>query len=161
MKLTDLIRLEKQVHDYGHWASGDIDRAAWPMRKKKLRQSSDWYWRVIRLTAGDDRHLRILLKLNPGIEQFYAILGEVSGDGIAVLCSHDLHTSHGDWHCHATLGKVEDVFVGAWRDKDSLRRWPEYSGVSRVVFEVTRGSALQVAATLYRFDMPPQAEMFG
>ena len=131
------------------------------MRKKKLKQSNDWSRRVIRLTVGDDRHLRVLLKLNPGIEQFYAILGEVSGDGIAVLCSHDLHTSHGNWHCHATLREVEDVFVGAWRDKDSLRRWPEYSGDSTVVFEVTRRTALEVSATLYRFEMPPQAEMFG
>jgi len=160
MKLTDLIRADKTVNDYGYWASGDIDRAQWPMRKKKLKQSRDWQWRVVSLNAGPDHGLRVLLKLNPGIEQYYAILGEVHDHGMSVLCSHELHTSHGNWHCHATIREIEDVFVGAWRDRDSLRRWPDYSGDSTVVFDVDRQTALARAATLYRFALPPQTELF-
>lgn len=161
MKLADLIREKKHVDDFGHWSSGDIDRAAWPMRKKKLRQSRDWQWRVIRMHTAANRQLRVLLKLNAGIEQFYAVLGEVHRDGVSVLCSHDLHTSHGDWHCHLTVKGIDDVFVGAWRDRDSLRRWPEYSGDSRVVFDVDKMKALERAAALYRFDLPLQREFFA
>ena len=66
-----------------------------------------------------------------------------------------------NWHCHATVVDVDDVFVGAWRDNDSHRRWPSYTGESTVVFDVDRKSALERSARLYRFDLPAQAEMFG
>lgn len=56
---------------------------------------------------------------------------------------------------------VGDVFVGVWRDNDSHRRWPSYTGESTVVFDVDRKSALERSARLYRFDLPAQAEMFG
>lgn len=159
MKLADVIKAEKRVDDFGVWKKGDIERSSWPMKKKKLKQSPDWFWRVVSLSLGE-RQLRVLLRLNPDIEQFYSILGEVRTDSIAVLCSHELHTSHGNWHCHATMRRVDDVFAGAWRDKDSHRRWPSYSGESMVVFDVDRKSALERSARLYRFDLPAQAEMF-
>lgn len=161
MKLADLIKTNKHVTDYGRWMCGDIDRASWPMRKKKLRQSTDWSWRAVCMSSPDGRQLRVLLRLNPGIERFYAVLGEVRGDSIAILCSHELHTSHGNWHCHVTVVDVDDVFVGVWRDNDSHRRWPSYTGESTVVFDVDRKSALERSARLYRFDLPAQAEMFG
>ena len=128
------------------------------MRKKKLRQSVDWSWRVVSVTAAG-RDLRVLLKLNVQIEQFYAVLGEVRGDGIAVLCSHDLHTSHGNWHCHAATIEVQDVFAGVWRDVNALRKWPSYNGDCQVVFDVDRAKAMVLAAKLYRFDVPAQAEL--
>lgn len=159
MKLADLIRASKSVKDYGQWCSGDIDRASWPMRRKKLKQSRDWSWRVVYLNAGEGRDLRVLLKLNTGIERFHAVLGEVHEGGMAILCSHELHTSHGNWHCHATMREVENVLIGVWRDTDSLRRWPEYSGVTTVDFDVDRQAALEKAAKLYRFDLPRQSEM--
>lgn len=159
MKLADLIRTQKEVDDYGAWSNGDIARASWPMRKKKLKQSKDWQWRVVSLRTPCSRSLRVLLKLNSGIERFYAVLGEVHDDGISVLCSHELHTSHGNWHCHATTKEIEDVFVGVWRDKDSLRRWPDYSGVTTVSFDVDKEVAMTKAANLYRFDLPPQREL--
>lgn len=102
----------------------------------------------------------MLLRLNPSLEQFYAVLGEVRGDGIAVLCSHELHTSHGNWHCHASVVSVDDVLLGVWRDRDSQRRWPSYSGESTVNFDVDRKTALERSAALYRFDLPAQKEMF-
>lgn len=160
MKLAALIRAGKSVSDYGNWISGDIDRASWPMRRKKLKLSSDWSWRVICLSSACGRQLRVLLRLNPSLEQFYAVLGEVRGDGIAVLCSHELHTSHGNWHCHASVVSVDDVLLGVWRDRDSQRRWPSYSGESTVNFDVDRKTALERSAALYRFDLPAQKEMF-
>ncbi|MGB6228689.1 MAG: hypothetical protein WBF53_01010 [Litorimonas sp.] len=90
----------------------------------------------------------MLLKLNASIEKFYAILGVLRGDGIAVICSHRLHTSHGNWNCHAATTEIEDIFVGAWRDKDSLQRWPSYSGKCKVEFEVDPVRALTIAAEL-------------
>lgn len=160
MRLADLIKASKQVSDYGNWTTGDIDRASWPMRRKKLKQSSDWSWRAICLSSVDGRQLKVLLRLNPSLEQFYAILGEARGDGIAVLCSHELHTSHGNWHCHATVVSVDDVLLGVWRDRDSHRRWPSYNGESTVIFDVDRKSALERSAALYHFDLPAQKEMF-
>ena len=159
MKLADAIRSPKIVDSHGNWCTGDIDRSSWPMRKKKLKQSSDWSWRVVSISA-NDRKFRVLLKLNPSIEQFYAILGEVTNDAIAVICSHDLHTSHGNWHCHATTVEIEEVFAGAWRDRDSLRRWPSYNGVCSETFDVDREKAMILAANLYRFALPPQHELF-
>ena len=159
MKLSALIREPKSVHDYGAWKTGDIDRASWPMKKKKLKQSGDWEWRVITLQTIFGTQLRVLLRLNRSIERFYAVLGYCESDTIRVLCSHDLHTTHGNWHCHATTGFVGDVFPGVWRDRDSLRRWPSYSGDSTVDFDVDQVSALKRAADLYRFNPPRQSEM--
>ena len=89
MKLKDVIRLEKTVVNYGRWLNGEIDRASWPLRRKKLKFSPDWQWRVVFLRAGE-REFRVLLQLNPLLEKFHAMLGEVRGDQLAVLCSHCL-----------------------------------------------------------------------
>lgn len=160
MKLKEVIRLEKTVVDYGQWAEGEIDRAAWPLKKKKLKFSPDWHWRVIVLQT-EDRRLRVLLRLNLLLEQFYAILGEVRGDTIVVLCSHDLHTSHANWHCHSATGDVDKVFPGVWRDSDSFHRWPGYNGPCTIAFDVTKESAMSIAGALYRFPEPRQGELFG
>jgi hypothetical protein len=93
MKLSQVIRTQKQVISYGSWSNGPIDRGSWPLRRKKLKFSPDWQWRVVSLRTGE-RDLRVLLHLNPLLEKFYAMLGEIRGDQLAVLCSHDLHTSH-------------------------------------------------------------------
>lgn len=108
MKLKDVIRLEKTVVNYGRWLNGEIDRASWPLRRKKLKFSPDWQWRVVFLRAGE-REFRVLLQLNPLLEKFHAMLGEVRGDQLAVLCSHDLHTSHSNWHCHVATGDIDKV----------------------------------------------------
>jgi hypothetical protein len=158
MKLKDIIRLEKTVLNYGGWSNGEIDRAAWPLKKKKLKFSSDWQWRVIRLTTSD-RELRVLLRLNPLLEQFYAVLGEVRGGTIAVLCSHDLHTSHANWHCHVATGDIDAVFPGVWRDSDSFRYWPSYTGACTEVFDISAQSAMKIASQLYRFAAPAQGEL--
>lgn len=159
MKLTHLVRVPKTVESHGQWLSGDIDRSSWPMKKKKLKQSADWSWRVIVLKC-EDRHFRVLLRLNQSIEQFYAILGEVRDSSIAVLCSHDLHTSHGNWHCHATTKELEEVFAGVWRDMNALRRWPSYNGDCEVEFDIDENTAMRLASELYRFDGPNQGELF-
>ena len=79
MKLKDVIRLEKTVVNYGRWLNGEIDRASWPLRRKKLKFSPDWQWRVVFLRAGE-REFRVLLQLNPLLEKFHAMLGEFRGD---------------------------------------------------------------------------------
>lgn len=158
MKLADVIRLQKQVVSYGNWSSGNIDRGVWPLRSKKLKFSPDWQWRVVSLRAGD-RDLRVLLQLNPLLEQFYAMLGEIRGDQLAVLCSHDLHTSHANWHCHVATGDIEKVRPGVTRDRETMRFWPSYTGECTEVFEVTQQSAMIIASKLYRFGAPAQVEM--
>lgn len=160
VKLKEVIRLEKVVSDYGQWKEGEIDRAAWPLRKKKLKFSLDWHWRVVMLEA-DGRRLRVLLRLNLLLEQFYAILGEVRGDSIVVLCSHDLHTTHSNWHCHTAIGDIDKVISGVWRDSNSFRYWPSYTGPCSIAFDVTKESALGIACDLYRFPSPRQGDLFA
>ncbi len=160
MYLKDIIRQEKTVKDYGRWHIGEIDRSAWPLKKKKLKFSSDWRWRVIVLQSGP-REFRVLLRLNPLLEQFYAILGEMRGSTIVVLCSHDLHTSHANWHCHVATGNIDKVRPGVWRDSDSFRFWPSYTGDCTEVFDVTDDGAIAIAAGLYQFPGPAQGELFS
>lgn len=158
MKLKDVIRLEKKIVSYGRWSNGDIDRASWPLRRKKLKFSPDWQWRVVSLHAGE-REFRVLLQLNPLLEKFHAMLGEVRGDQLAVLCSHDLHTSHSNWHCHVATGDIDRVLPGMTRDRDTFRFWPSYTGECTEEFDVTPHSAMKIASELYRFAAPAQGEM--
>lgn len=160
MKLKDVIRLEKTVVDYGKWSKGEIDRVSWPLKKKKLKFSSDWQWRVIVLRTSEGE-FRVLLRLNALIEQFYAVLGVFRQDTITIVCSHDLHTSHANWHCHTATVDIDKVFPGVWRDSDSFRFWPSYTGECNVVFDVTTESAMRIAAELYRFPAPPQGDLFA
>lgn len=160
MNLKDVIRLDKTVKDYGRWSNGHIDRASWPLKRKKLKFSNDWHWRVIFLET-DEREFRVLLRLNPILEQFYAYLGEIREDTIAILCSHDLHTSHANWHCHVGLGNISDVLPGVWRDRNTFRYWPSYTGECTEVFDVTKESAMKIASGLYRFPSPAQGELFA
>lgn len=115
IRVKHVIRDKKQVLDYGSWSRGHIDRSSWPLRKQKLKFSSDWEWRVVVMKSSVGE-LRVLLRLNPCTEQFYAVLGHVRGDQLAVLCSHELHTSHANWHCHVATGPVSDVMIGVNRD---------------------------------------------
>jgi hypothetical protein len=158
MKLKEIIRHEKTVSNYGRWSIGEIDRASWPLRRKKLKFSPDWHWRIVTVNC-NGRDLRILLHLNTLLEKFHAMLGEVRGDQLAVLCSHDLHTSHANWHCHLATGEIDRVMLGVTRDRDTFRRWPSYDGECSKEFTVTRESAMVIAANLYRFTPPDQGEL--
>ncbi|NKX40281.1 hypothetical protein HGG71_02230 [Rhodobacteraceae bacterium R_SAG2] len=158
MKLKDVIRLEKTVINYGHWGNGEIDRSAWPLRRKKLKYSPDWQWRVVSLRY-EEREFRVLLLLNPPLEKFYAMLGEIREETLAVLCSHDLHTSHGNWHCHVATGDIDKVLSGVTRDHDTFRYWPSYMGECNLEFDVTTHSAMRIASDVYRFAAPAQGEL--
>jgi hypothetical protein len=158
MKLADIIRSPKHVTSYGSWSNGDIERALWPLRRKKRKLSPDWQWRVVSLRAGE-RELRVLLQMNLQLEKFYAMLGDIRGDQLAVICSHDLHTSHSNWHCHVATGDIENVLPGVSRDKDTFRFWPSYTGDCTEVFDISPQSAMTIASKLYRFDAPAQVEM--
>lgn len=158
MKVKDVIRLEKTVVNYGQWSIGEIDRALWPLRRKKLKFSPDWKWRVVSLRCGECE-LRVLLQLNPLLEKFHAMLGQVREDQLAVLCSHDLHTSHSNWHCHVATGEIDRVLPGVTRDRDTFRFWPSYTGKCTEEFDVTPYSAMMIASELYRFTAPAQGEM--
>lgn len=158
MKLKDVIRLEKTVVSYGRWGKGEIDRSSWPLRRKKLKFSSDWQWRVVSLRSAQ-KELRVLLHLNLQLEEFRATLGEIREETIAVLCCHELHTSHGNWHCHVATGDIEKVRSGVTRDYDTFRRWPNYEGECTLEFDVTSQSALRIASDLYQFEAPAQGEL--
>ena len=137
-----------------------MPKAIFPLRKRKLQQSSEWFWRVVEFNALDEKFI-VLIRLNEQIQEYYAYLGHMREDGMAVICSHDLHVSHKNWHCHFIRGDVTRVDTGYLRDRENMIYFP--SGGSEVecttVFEVTCANALLYAAKRFRFQEPPQAEL--
>ena len=158
MRLQEMIRASKTVVDHGKWRHGNIPRADFPLKKKPVPLNPEWQWRVVQLKSEVGK-MRVLLRLHQGKAQFYAVLADEREEGLALVCSHEIHTSHGDWHCHLPKGKASDVACGYWRDKHQVRPWPQYKGPTRVAFDVTPISAMAIAAKLYRFDLAPQSEM--
>lgn len=160
MQLRDIIHATKTVHDYGEWKIGTIPKAAFPLRKKKIQQSNEWQWRRVELTALDERFI-VLIRLNCEIQEYYAYLGHVRAEGLAVICSHDLHVSHKNWHCHLVKGNVLRTDVGYLRDKNSMVWYPSGGKETpcTVEFDITLQTALQHAAKRFRFAEPPQSEL--
>lgn len=161
MQLRDIIEAPKVVSDYGAWCRGEVPRALFPLRKKKLKLSKDWEWRIIRFRALDEQFL-ILIRLNLMIQEYYAHLAHERKEGIAVICSHDLHVSHKNWHCHFVRGDTLKTDIGYLRDKEHTICFPSGRGTPCTVeFDVTMQNAMHVAAKRFRFDLPPQRSLFG
>jgi hypothetical protein len=80
------------------------------------------------------------------------MLAVEDGRQLKVLCHHELHTSHWNWHCHFHGGRIDDVMPGVLRDNDTFRAWPKFERTECTVpFTVTKESAVTVAASRYRF----------
>ncbi len=160
MLLRDIIEAEKVVISYGQWNYGTIPKASFPLRKKKMQQSRDWAWRVVEFEALGQNFI-VLIRINEQIQEYYAYLCHMRDDGMAVICSHDLHVSHKNWHCHFIQGDVTRLETGYLRDRDNMIYYP--SGGSEVEctasFDVTISNALHCAAKRFRFQEPAQTEL--
>lgn len=161
MNLRQVIEAEKVVSDYGTWHHGQVPAAEFPLRsRRKLKLSKDWAWRIVKFSALDQNFL-LLVRVNVLIEEYYAHLGHVRPDGLAVICSHDLHVSHKNWHCHFVRGDIFRTEAGYLRDKYNTIAFPGGRNTECTVkFEVTTANAISIAARRYRFREPPQQE-FG
>lgn len=162
MLLREIIEAEKVVSSYGVWKVGTIPRASFPLRKKKMQQSHGWHWRVVEFDALGQRFI-VLIRVNEQIQEYYAYLSHMREDGMAVICSHDLHVSHKNWHCHFIQGDVTRIETGYLRDRDHMVYYP--SGGSEVEctknFDVNLSNALLVAAKRFRFQEPDQGELLA
>lgn len=161
MELKKIIQAEKTVTSYGTWKCGTVPKATFPLRKKKLQQSKEWFWRVVEFDALDEKFI-VLIRLNEQIQEYYAYLGHMREDGMAVICSHDLHVSHKNWHCHFIRGDVTRVDTGYLRDKENMIYFPSggFETECTIEFEVTCSNALLFAAKRFRFKEPLQPELF-
>lgn len=162
MLLREVIEADKIVTSYGGWQRGTIPRASFPLRKKKMQQSKEWAWRIIEFEALAQKFI-VLIRLNEQIQEYYAYLSHMREDGMAVICSHDLHVSHKNWHCHFIQGDVTRLDIGYLRDRDHMVYWP--SGGSEVecttTFDVNLSNALLFAAKRFRFQEPDQGELLA
>ncbi|MBE1289559.1 MAG: hypothetical protein GJ679_06080 [Rhodobacteraceae bacterium] len=162
MLLREIIEADKKVTSYGTWERGTIPRASFPLRKKKMQQSQEWYWRIIEFKALDNDFI-ILIRVNERIQEYYAYLGHKRDDGMAVLCSHDLHVSHKNWHCHFIKGDVTRVETGYLRDREHMIYHPS-GGVEiecTTAFTINLSNAVKHAAVRFRFQEPEQSELFA
>lgn len=160
LSLRKIIESEKSVVDYGSWQYGTIPKAAFPLRKKKMQQSSEWAWRIVKFTALSEDFI-VLVRLNTQIQEYYAYLSHMRIDGMAVICSHDLHVSHKNWHCHFVKGDTLKADAGYLRDKFNMIQYPTGGRESEcsVEFEITTANALHIAAKRFRFEEPEQNEL--
>jgi len=152
MRLAEIIRAEKAEVKFSKWHTGKVPNASFPLTKKStLPAGSEWSWRLIEFeTLG--RHFRVLIRLNEAKEYFSAILAMDDPRGLVVICHHELHTSHRDWHCHLVHDDIMSIYPGVLRDRNAMRIWPNaQSGQCSVDFTVDRNSAVTLAACRFRF----------
>ena len=152
MRLAEVIRATKeQVHMSG-WNNGKVPHGNFPLAKKgALPAGSKWSWKLVEFDALN-RHFRVLIRLNEEKEYFSAILAMDDPRGLIVICHHELHTAHRDWHCHLVLGDIMFIYPGVLRDRDAMQIWPNVSaGQCSIGFDIDKKKAVTLAATRFRF----------
>lgn len=152
MRLVDVIRAEKTNVSVGGWQEGKIPPASWPLTSSSLHLGRGFSWRVVKFDALGKK-FRVLVAISPEKEAYRAVLALDGSKHLKVLCHHELHTSHWNWHCHFSPGPIGDILAGVWRDNDTFRAWPRFRiNECSIEFSVTKESALSVAARRYRFE---------
>ncbi|MGE4483111.1 hypothetical protein [Acidocella sp.] len=152
MRIAEIIRAPKRNTELHPWNTGKVPRSSFPLKSvSRLQAGNEWAWRLVEFDALD-RHFRVLIRLNVGKEYYQAILGMDDPRGMLVICHHELHTSHRDWHCHVSPCEVSNIFPGVLRDNASMRVWPrsENSECS-TRFEIRQADAVTLAAERFGF----------
>lgn len=153
MKLGDIIRATKANVEIGGWNNGKIPASAFKIRRK-FPSGSDWDWRIITFEALS-RNFRVLLRLNLDKSYYSAILSLENGSVIQIICHHEIHISHRNWHCHFVPGDVTTTFPNVLRDKDRIRLFEQApSQANEVNFDMNRAKALTHALNRYRIKPP-------
>lgn len=152
MRIFDIIRAPKQNVKSHKWNEGKVPRTSFPLKSvSRIPAGNEWAWRLIEFDALD-KHFRVLIRLNEGKEYYQAILGMDDPRGLIVICHHELHTSHRDWHCHVSAGEVDSIFPGVLRDNSSMKVWPHSeNGECSIKFTVRRPDAVTLAARRFGF----------
>ena len=151
LSVADIIRADKSDVKTGSWETGSIARAKFPLTRSKLSLGRGWKWRIVTFSALGQSFI-VLVAISEEKESYRATLAMKSGKTLKVICFHELHTDHWDWHCHLIRGNVHDTFPGVLRDKNLMTAWPTFSQRECTVpFNVTEDSALTFAAARFRF----------
>lgn len=151
LSVSEIIRADKQDIKIGDWEAGSIAKAKFPLLRSKLSLGRGWKWRVVTFKALGEEFV-VLVALSSEKESYRATLAMKSDRTLKVLCFHELHTDHFNWHCHLIRGNVHETFPGVLRDKNLMSAWPTFShGECTVPFGVTEDNALTIAAARYRF----------
>lgn len=155
--LAEIIRAPKSDIVIGSWKTGKVPASAFPIGKqKRLPQAEAWQWRVVEFKV-PKYECRVLIRLNSEIQYFSSILSIDNGELIQIICHHEIHLSHKNWHCHFVPGDVSRTYPGVLRDRDLMRSFEaEPSKAPQVSFEVDEFSALAYASQRYRFDAPDE-----
>jgi hypothetical protein len=149
--VADIIRADKQEIKIGDWETGPIPKAKFPLTRNKLSLGRGWKWRVVSFNALNQKFV-VLIALSMEKESYRATLAMKAGKTLKVICFHELHTDHWNWHCHVIRGNVHDTFPGVLRDKNLMSAWPVFTkSECTVPFSVTEKSALTIAAARFRF----------
>jgi hypothetical protein len=152
-KVADVIRAEKSnivVHD---WKEGKIPATHFPLtRPSRLRLSVGWRFRLVTFEAMG-AYFVVLIKLNREKCEYSAILAVKDAGVLRVLCHHDLHGSHKNFHCHFATTSIENVFPGVLRDYSSFRAWEDRPSEKLVgEFDINEEQATSIAAKRFRFE---------
>jgi hypothetical protein len=152
MKLIDILRSDKEsVSISKSWEVGPVPNSRFPV-KGKLSLGRGWKWRTVTFDALSKKFY-ILIKLNVEKEYYSSILGMKENGKLKVLCHHELHTTHWNWHCHLIPGDVHKTLSGVLRDNDRMRAYPRFSSKECTVeFSVEESNALSITARMYRFS---------
>ena len=151
ISVADIIRASKSDVKIGDWDDGAVPKAKFPLTRNKLSLGRGWKWRVVTFSALGENFV-VLVAISQEKESYRATLAMKTGKTLKVVCFHELHTDHWNWHCHLIRGNVHDTFPGVLRDKNLMVAWPSFTrGECTVPFDVTEDSALTVAAARYRF----------
>lgn len=152
LSVADVIRAPKRnVQISAKWEVGGVPNSRFPLRGSKLHLGRGWQWRTVTFEAlGHIFYVLVAVSLEK--ESYRAILALKDGSRLKVLCHHELHTDHWNWHCHLIKGNVLDAFSGVLRDRDRMKAWPTFANEECAVgFNVTLDNAISVAAQRYRF----------
>src|SRR5438552_703939 len=121
LKLGEIIRSAKTEVRIGPWREGAVTGAAFPIAKqKRFPQTSSWSWRVVEFNALS-RKFRLLIRLNTEISYYSAILALEGEQTNQIICHHEMHLSHRNWHCHMISGNVLLTHPGVLRDTQRMR----------------------------------------
>ncbi|ALG89967.1 hypothetical protein TQ29_06885 [Actibacterium sp. EMB200-NS6] len=151
LTVADIIRADKQDVRIGKWETGPVPKAKFPLTRNKLSLGRGWKWRVVTFQALRQQFV-VLVAINEEKEYYRATLAMKDGKTLKVICFHELHADHWNWHCHLIRGNVHETFPGVLRDKNLMSAWPVFTKRECTVpFNVTEESALTVAAARFRF----------
>ena len=157
LKVAEIIRAEKSDVKIGPWKSGKVPAYSFPIAKqKRLPQGNAWTWRVVEFYALTYK-FRLLIRLNIDISYYSSILALENEGKNKIICHHEMHQSHRNWHCHFINGNVHETCPGVLRDFNKMRVYEsEPSKAKDAQFEVVQSTALAIAANRFRFSAPDE-----